>query len=115
MGEGEEEGRRRASVLRQAFREGLAVLSMSLPKHVRQQIEGYLRCGDVRHGFMEVSCEGCPESRIVAFSCKGRGWCPSCTNRRALETGIHVEALLPRVAHRQWTLSLPYSVRFGVV
>ena len=43
----------------------------------------------------------------MAFSCKGRGWCPSCTTRRALETGAHLEAVLPRVAHRQWTLSLP--------
>jgi hypothetical protein len=51
----------------------------------------------------------------VAFSCKGRGWCPSCTTRRALDTGVHLESLLPRVAHRQWTLSLPFSVRFLVV
>jgi len=51
----------------------------------------------------------------VAFSCKGRGWCPSCTTRRAVETGAHLESVLPRVAHRQWTLSLPFTVRFQVV
>ena len=34
---------------------------------------------------------------------------------RALDTGVHLEWLLPRVAHRQWTLSLPFSVRFNVV
>jgi len=28
---------------------------------------------------------------------------------------VHLESLLPRVAHRQWTLSLPFSVRFNVV
>lgn len=28
---------------------------------------------------------------------------------------MHLEAVLPRVAHRQWTLSLPFSVRFTVV
>jgi hypothetical protein len=28
---------------------------------------------------------------------------------------VHLEALLPRVAHRQWTLSLPFAVRFQVV
>ena len=32
-----------------------------------------------------------------------------------METGAHVEAVLPRVAHRQWTLSLPFRVRFEVV
>ena len=63
---------------------------------------------------MEVSCEDCEESRVVAYCCKGRGWCPSCTTRRALDTGVHLESLLPRLAHGQWTLSLPLSVRFNV-
>jgi ribosomal protein S27E len=84
-------------------------------RRVRQEVERFLMCGDVRYGFVEVKCADCAESRVVAFSCKGRGWCPSCTTRRALETGIHLETVLPRVAHRQWTLSVPFSVRFAVV
>jgi hypothetical protein len=32
-----------------------------------------------------------------------------------VQTGFHVEALLPRVAHRQWTLSLPFALRVAVV
>jgi hypothetical protein len=32
-----------------------------------------------------------------------------------VETGVQVESLLPRVAHRQWTLSLPYVLRLPVV
>ncbi len=51
----------------------------------------------------------------VRFSCKGRGWCPSCTNRRAVETGACLEATLPFVRHPQWTLSIPFSLRFTVV
>jgi ribosomal protein S27E len=86
-----------------------------MPRRVRQEVERFVMCGDVRHGFVEVKCADCAESRVVAFSCKGRGWCPSCTTRRALETGIHLETVLPRVAHRQWTLSVPFSVRFAVV
>ena len=42
-------------------------------------------------------------------------WCPSCTARRASETGLHLATVLPLVAHRQWTLSLPYSLRYSVV
>ncbi|MDP3153520.1 MAG: transposase, partial [Archangium sp.] len=53
--------------------------------------------------------------RLVALRCRGRGGCPSCTTRRALETGLQLEDELPRVAHRQWTLSLPMEVRFQVV
>ncbi len=78
-------------------------------------MEHFLTCGDARFGFVEVTCERCGESRVVAFCCKGRGWCPSFTTRRALETGVHLEAVLPRVARRQWTLSLPMAVRFLVV
>lgn len=86
-----------------------------MPSRVKLEVERFLTCGDARFGFVEVSCESCAESRIVAFCCKSRGWCPSCTTRRALDTGVHLEAVLPRVAHRQWTLSLPFSVRFNVV
>ena len=51
----------------------------------------------------------------MAFSCKGRGWCPSCTTRRAIDTGAHLASVLPQVGHRQWTLSLPFTLRFTVV
>ncbi|MDP3504045.1 MAG: transposase, partial [Myxococcales bacterium] len=82
---------------------------------MRREAEAYQRCGEVRYGFVEVACEDCEKSRLVAFSCKGRGWCPSCTNRRAVETGVRLAALLPHVGHRQWTLSLPFTLRFQVV
>lgn len=82
---------------------------------MKLEAQRYLECGNVRYGFVEVTCEACSDSRLVAFSCKGRGWCPSCTTRRSIETGAHLEAVLPRVAHRQWTLSLPFSMRFAVV
>lgn len=86
-----------------------------MPSRVKLEVERFLTCGDPRFGFVEVTCETCAESRIVAYCCKSRGWCPSCTTRRALDTGVHLESVLPRVAHRQWTLSLPFSVRFNVV
>ena len=99
----------------EAFRRGWAVVSSRVPKRVRAEGERFLECGDVRRGFVEVACGACREARLVAFSCKGRGWCPSCTTRRAVEAGAHAEAVLPRVAHRQWTLSLPMGLRYLVV
>jgi hypothetical protein len=112
-----EEGRRapEQSVLHEAFRRGWPEVSGSLPTRVTHEVERFLTCGDVRFGFVEVSCERCAQARLVAFCCKRRGWCPSCTTRRALDTGVHLEAVLPRIAHRQWTLSLPFAVRFNVV
>lgn len=102
-------------MLHEAFRRGWPSVSASMPKRIKQEVQRYLECGQLRFGFVEVKCEDCLESRLVAFSCKSRGWCPSCTTRRAIDTGAHLEAVLPRVAHRQWTLSLPFALRFAVV
>ena len=102
-------------MLLEAFRRGWALVSGSVPTRVKQEAQRYLDCGQLRFGFVEVTCESCSESRLIAFSCKGRGWCPSCTARRAAETGLHLANVLPRVTHRQWTLSLPFSVRLAVV
>ena len=101
--------------MREAFREGWPEVCGVVSSRVRREAEAFLQCGQLRYGFVEVSCEACHEARLVAFSCKGRGWCPSCTNRRAVETGAALEAMLPFVRHRQWTLSIPFTLRLTVV
>ena len=57
-------------------------LDVRLGKHARKELEGYLDCGVLGRGFARLRCGDCKESRVVAFSCKGRGFCPSCTGRR---------------------------------
>jgi hypothetical protein len=37
----------------------------------------YHRCGILAHGFARIRCDACAAERVVAFSCKGRGVCPS--------------------------------------
>jgi hypothetical protein len=60
-----------------------------------------------------VRCTACGDELLVAFSCKGRGICPSCTTRRMQGTATHlVDRVLPRVPMRQWVLSLPRWARF---
>jgi hypothetical protein len=45
---------------------------------------------------------------MLAFSCKGRGVCPSCSARRMAETTAHlVDHVLPPLPVRQWVLSVP--------
>ena len=44
----------------------------------------------------------------LAFSCKGRGVCPSCTTRRMVETAAQLsDHVFPRLPVRQWVLSVP--------
>ncbi|MBW2254041.1 MAG: transposase zinc-binding domain-containing protein, partial [Deltaproteobacteria bacterium] len=42
----------------------------------------YLACGIPAHGFALLRCDACDGSHVVPFSCKGRGFCPSCALSR---------------------------------
>nr|EKY0577500.1 transposase zinc-binding domain-containing protein [Pseudomonas aeruginosa] len=86
-----------------------------LPEYVREEFETYLRCGVLEHGFLRVVCEHCRAERLVAFSCKKRGFCPSCGARRMAESARHLveEVFGPRPV-RQWVLSFPVPVALPV-
>jgi hypothetical protein len=62
----------------------------ALPPFVRQEFEGYLGCGLLCRGFAHLKCEGCSEHRLVAFRCRGRGFCPSCMGRRMCQTALNL-------------------------
>ena len=83
------------------------------PRFVEREFEKFLACGLLCNGFVRVRCDHCADERLVAFSCKTRGFCPSCTSRRMAGTAAHlVDRVLPAVPYRQWVLSLPRQVRF---
>jgi ribosomal protein S27E len=84
-----------------------------LPKFVRQEFEDYLKCGLLEHGFLRVKCDGCRHEHLVAFSCKRRGFCPSCGARRMVESAAHlVDHVFPEAPVRQWVLTFPFPLRF---
>ncbi|MFY0527668.1 transposase zinc-binding domain-containing protein [Archangium gephyra] len=88
-------------------------LGRGLPRYVERDFARYLECGVLAHGFARVRCESCKDELLVAFSCKGRGVCPSCNAKRAHVTAAHlVERVLPHVPYRHWTLSFPHRVRW---
>jgi hypothetical protein len=83
-----------------------------LPRHVERELTEYLRCGVLAHGFARVRCMTCHEEIVVAFSCKRRGLCPSCTARRMADTAAHlVDHVLPRAPYRQWVVTVPKALR----
>jgi len=84
-----------------------------LPRYVQEEFEAYLKCGCLKHGFLRVRCEDCRAEKLVAFSCKRRGFCPSCGARRMAESAaLLADEVLPRKPLRQWVLSLPFALRF---
>jgi ribosomal protein S27E len=83
-----------------------------LPKYVEDELRRYLRCGVLAHGFLRVACPSCHREILVAFSCKCRGTCPSCSARRMCGTAAHLAThVLPDVPVRQWVLTAPFDVR----
>jgi ribosomal protein S27E len=96
-----------------AFRALRCESGRPLPEYVEQEFEAYLKCGRLEHGFLRVRCEECHAEKLVAFSCKRRGFCPSCGARRMAEAAaLLVDEVLPARPLRQWVLSLPYALRF---
>jgi hypothetical protein len=84
-----------------------------VPAFVRDEFEAYLRCGILAHGFVRVRCKDCGHSRAVAFSCKRRGFCPSCMGRRMADTAAFcIDHLFPRAPVRQFVLTVPMRLRF---
>ncbi|MDR7423627.1 MAG: transposase [Armatimonadota bacterium] len=84
-----------------------------LPRFVEQEFRKFLTCGVLARGFTRLRCADCTFERLVPFSCKGRGFCPSCGGRRMAEHAAYlVDEVLPLVPVRQWVLTLPYRLRY---
>ena len=85
----------------------------SLPIFIKDEFAKFLQCGIPEFGFVRTYCHQCRESGIVPFSCKKRGFCPSCCARRMNDEAAHlVDSVLPEVVMRQWVLSFPYKLRY---
>ncbi len=84
----------------------------SPPPWTEHEFRRYLTCGILAFGFARARCADCRQERLIAFSCKGRCVCPSCTNRRMAEVAAHLsDSVVPAVPVRQWVLSLPKRLR----
>ncbi len=84
-----------------------------LPRFVERELREFLTCGVMARGFARFRCDGCTREILVAFSCKGRGFCPSCCSRRMGERAAHlVDGVLGGLPVRQWVLMLPVRLRY---
>ena len=84
-----------------------------LPRFVEQEFRDFLTCGCLAAGFARFRCSDCRLDRLVPFSCKGRGFCPSCGGRRMTDRAAHlIDHVFPEVPIRQWVLTLPPRLRY---
>lgn len=97
----------------EAFLNSVAQADKHVPNYVIEEFKSYLGCGRLEHGFARIKCNECDYERLLPFSCKRRGFCPSCCGRRMNEGEIRItEEIFPKQNARQWVLSLPIPLRF---
>jgi hypothetical protein len=97
----------------EAFLARAQAREQSVPRFVEQEFQAFSRCGILAHGFLRLRCDDCGFDRLVPFSCKRRGFCPSCGGHRMAGSAAHlVDRVLPEVPIRQWVLTLPYPLRY---
>ena len=92
--------------------ENRAIAEHPVSAHVERELRSYLTCGILCFEFGRARCTSCGQGFVVAFSCKGRGVCPSCNGRRMAQTAAHlVDRVIPPVPVRQWVISVPKRLR----
>ena len=86
-----------------------------LPRFVERELREFLTCGQLARGFARFRCDECRSDLLVAFSCKGRGFCPSCNGRRMASLAAHlVDHVLGGLPVRQWVLTTPHRLRYAL-
>ena len=92
----------------ECFRKRYGFLRPIVPDVVNK----FLDCGDLEHGFARIRCDHCKIDHFLAFSCKGRWFCPSCHQKKVQLFGaLLAESVLYPVPHRHYTLGIPKMLR----
>lgn len=75
-------------------------------------IDRFYSCGDLSAGFTRLQCPDCGHEKLLAFTCKGRHFCPSCHQRRVRSTGHWIgHTLCHDVPYRQFVFTMPRPLR----
>lgn len=75
-------------------------------------VRKFLECGDLHQGFARVRCPDCHHEYLLAYSCRGRWFCPSCHAKKVVQFAAHLqENVLYPVPHRQYVFSIPKIIR----
>ena len=70
--------------------------------YVEREFRRYLDCGILARGFARARCGQCGHDFLIAFSCQGRGVCPSCNTRHMVATAAHLtDHVVPSLPVRQ--------------
>ncbi len=90
------------------YRSRYGVLRRVIPKVV----DKFMGCGDFAKAFARVRCDECSHEYLLAFTCKGCWFCPSCHQKKVQMFGaLLAESIFAAVPHRQITFGIPKMLR----
>ena len=79
---------------------------------IPEVVDKFLDCGDLGQGFARIHCDHCQHEYLLAFSCKGRWFCPSCHQKKVQLFGaLLTQTILFPVPHRHFTFGIPKMLR----
>jgi Zn finger protein HypA/HybF involved in hydrogenase expression len=79
---------------------------------IPEVVNKFLDCGDLERGFARIRCDDCKQEYLLAFSCKGRWFCPSCHQKKVQLFGaLLTETFLFPAPHRHFTFGIPKMLR----
>ena len=77
---------------------------LELPRFITDEFDACLECGILAHDLLRLRFGECGHDKLLAFSCKRRGFCSSCGARRRSQTAVHlVDHVIPHA---------PYATRW---
>jgi hypothetical protein len=72
----------------------------------------YLDCASPLCGFARLRCDTCHGERLLLFSCRQRGICPSCDAKRAAAFAAFLnDDVFENVPHAMWVLTISKMLR----
>jgi hypothetical protein len=91
---------------------GISAKHGPLAEHIPSAVGAFLRCGDLHAGFTRLQCPDCRHEYLLAFTCKQRGLCAACHQRRTLtEAAFIADEVCVAVPHRHLVLTVPRLLR----
>jgi hypothetical protein len=77
----------------------------------RKAIYAFLDCGIPENGMARIRCEKCGHDFFVAFSCRCRIICPSCSTKRAILFAEKIREMVKPISHIYITFTIPKLLR----
>lgn len=75
-----------------------------------KEVEKFRDCGDITKGFKLFVCEGCHDTKLVPFRCKGR-FCPTCSVGESQKWSELLDQDLYHVIHRHVIFTIDEGLR----